>query len=117
MIQAVGYLYRGAAVEILSKDEQWTQIESGNVTGYVMNDYLVSGDAARGLAEYYGKEGVVANWNDVNVFTGKMPQPYPDGLHRNCLPAGLDGDTGWSSSGERTTQDSFRRGCFQDASG
>ncbi len=69
--EAVGYLYRGAAVEILSKDEQWTQIESGNVTGYVMNDYLVSGDAARGLAEYYGKEGVVANWNDVNVFTGK----------------------------------------------
>lgn len=69
--EAVGYLYRGAAVEILSKDDKWTQIESGSVTGYVMNDYLVSGDAARGLAEYYGKEGVVAKWDDVNVFAAR----------------------------------------------
>lgn len=69
--RAVGYLYRGAAAEIISKDDTWTQIQSGAVTGYVKNDYLVSGDAARGLADYYGKEGVVANWNDVNVFASK----------------------------------------------
>ena len=67
----VGYLYRGAAVNILDKGDTWTQIQSGAVTGYVMNDYLVYGEAAKGLADYYGKEGVVANWNDVNVFTDK----------------------------------------------
>ena len=67
----VGYLYRGAAVEVLDKGDTWTEIESGAVTGYVMNDYLVYGDDAKGLAEYYGKEGVVANWNDVNIFTDK----------------------------------------------
>lgn len=67
----VGYLYRGAAVNVLDKGDTWTQIQSGAVTGYVMNDYLVYGEAAKGLADYYGKEGVVANWNDVNVFTDK----------------------------------------------
>ncbi|MGO5292369.1 cell wall hydrolase [Porcincola sp. LCP21S3_C12] len=67
----VGYLYRGAAVNVLDKGDAWTQIQSGAVTGYVMNDYLVYGEAAKGLADYYGKEGVVANWNDVNVFTDK----------------------------------------------
>ncbi len=69
--EAIGYLYRGAAVNIVSKDDTWTKIQSGSVTGYVMNDYLVSGDMAKGLADYYGKEGVVANWNDVNVFSDK----------------------------------------------
>ena len=34
----VGYLYRGAAVNILDKGDTWTQIQSGAVTGYVMND-------------------------------------------------------------------------------
>ena len=67
----VGYLYRGAAVNVLDKGDTWTQIQSGAVTGYVMNDYLVYGEAAKGLADYYGKEGAVANWNDVNVFTDK----------------------------------------------
>lgn len=67
--KAVGYLYRGAAVNVLDKGDVWTEVQSGSVTGYVMNDYLVYGTEAKGLAAYYGKEGVVANWNDVNVYS------------------------------------------------
>lgn len=65
---AAGYLYRGAAVHVLDKGDEWTEVQSGRVTGYVKNEYLTYGEDAKGLAEYYGSQGVVTNWNDVNVF-------------------------------------------------
>ena len=118
----VGYLYRGAAVNILDKGDTWTQIQSGAVTGYVMNDYLVYGEAAKGLADYYGKEGVVANWNDVNVCECLHRQEcrlrfqnrfgwnrVPAGLRRRPLAAGAAG------GGQRRIRIGGR--CVQDASG
>ena len=66
----VGYLYRGGAVQVLDKGEEWTQIQSGNVKGYIKNEYLTYGTEAKGLAEYYGSYGVKASWDDVNVFAG-----------------------------------------------
>ena len=66
---AAGYLYRGAAVRVLNKGEEWTEVESGRVTGYVKNEFLTFGEEARGLAAHYGEQGVVANWNDVSVFS------------------------------------------------
>ena len=68
--EAVGYLYRGAAAKIISKGEKWTEIESGKVRGFVKNRFLAFGDTVRGLAEHYGEEGVIANYEDVNVFSG-----------------------------------------------
>jgi len=67
--EVVGYLYRGGAGKVLEKGDNWTLIESGSVTGYVMNDYLVYGEEVQALAEYYGEQGVVAKWDDVNVFS------------------------------------------------
>ncbi len=64
----VGYLYRGGAVTVLDKGDTWTEIQSGDVTGYIQNTYLVYGTEAKGLAEYYGSYGVKASWDDVNVF-------------------------------------------------
>jgi len=81
-----GYLYRGGAVRVLYRDAQWTEVSSGDVTGYVKNDYLVYGPEAKGLAEYYGTYGVKASWNDVNVFSGQS------GEARIVDTAG-DGDT------------------------
>ncbi len=66
---AAGFLYRGAAAQVINKGEEWSEVKSGSVTGFVKNEYLAFGDNARGLAAHYGKEGVVANWDDVNVFT------------------------------------------------
>ena len=67
--EAAGYLYRGAAVQVVDKGEEWTEVKSGRVNGFVKNEFLAYGDDARGLAAHYGKKGIVANWNDVNVFS------------------------------------------------
>lgn len=48
--ELAGKFYRGDVAQIVSIDEEWTQISSGNVTGYVKNDYLVSGEEANQLA-------------------------------------------------------------------
>ena len=64
-----GYLYRGGAVRVLWKGENWTEVESGGVHGYIRNDCLVYGDEAKGLAEHYGEYAAKASWNDVSVLT------------------------------------------------
>ncbi len=64
----IGYLYQGGAVWVINKGEKWTEIYSGGLTGFVMNDYLVYGAEATGLAQYYGTEGVATTWDDVKLF-------------------------------------------------
>ena len=65
---AAGYLYRGGAVKVLERGEDWSKVQSGSVEGYVRNQYLTFGTEAKGLAEYYGEYGVKASWDDVKVF-------------------------------------------------
>lgn len=48
--ELAGKLYKGDVAEVVSVDPEWTQITSGDVTGYVKNDYLVYGDDANALA-------------------------------------------------------------------
>lgn len=66
--EVVACLYRGGAVEVLYRGDVWSEVRSGDVTGYVRNEYLMYGSEAKGLADYYGVEGVEASWDDVNVF-------------------------------------------------
>ncbi len=47
----VGKLPNEAACEILGENGDWYQIESGEVTGYVKKEYLITGDAAKSKAE------------------------------------------------------------------
>ena len=70
---AVGYLYRGGAVSIVFKGDEWSEVKSGNVKGFIRNEFLTFGTEAKGLAEYYGDYGVKASWNDVNVFSWDDP--------------------------------------------
>ncbi|MBQ6322373.1 MAG: cell wall hydrolase [Lachnospiraceae bacterium] len=84
--EIVGFLYRGGAVTVLDKGAQWTQIESGNVKGYVKNEYLTYGTDAKGLAEHYGDYGVKASWNDVNMFAW-------DNKDAEIIGKANDGDT------------------------
>ena len=39
--EVVGKFYRGDVADVIGSEGDWTQITSGNVTGYVRNDYLV----------------------------------------------------------------------------
>ncbi len=92
--EAAGYLYRGAAVQVVDKGEEWTEVRSGRVTGFIRNEFLAYGDEARGLAAHYGKQGIVANWNDVNVFSksdadSKVTTQLSDGT-----PMGMIEDNG-----------------------
>ena len=67
--KVVGYLYRGGAVKVEEMGEEWSKVSSGNVSGYIKNEYLTYGTEAKGLAEHYGDYGVRASWDDVNVFS------------------------------------------------
>lgn len=48
--EIVGKLYKGAAADVVEKGETWTKIKSGNVEGYVKNEFCVFGDDAKDLA-------------------------------------------------------------------
>lgn len=69
--EVVGYLYQGGAAWVLKKGKEWTEICSGEITGFVKNEYLVYGRDAIGLADHYGLEGVATTWDDVSVFAGQ----------------------------------------------
>ncbi|MBO5373524.1 MAG: cell wall hydrolase [Lachnospiraceae bacterium] len=48
--ELAGKFYRGDVAEVVAVEGEWTQITSGNVTGYVKNEYLVYGTDACALA-------------------------------------------------------------------
>ncbi|MEI3240736.1 MAG: SH3 domain-containing protein [Lachnospiraceae bacterium] len=44
--ELVGRLYRGAGAYVQGTDGDWTEISSGDVTGWVLSDYLLTGENA-----------------------------------------------------------------------
>lgn len=44
--EIIGKLYKGDVAEIVEQGEEWTHITSGNVDGYVSNEYCISGTDA-----------------------------------------------------------------------
>lgn len=67
--EVIGYLPSAAGVIVQCMGEEWTQVKSGDVTGYVKTDYLAFGDKAEELKSVYGVLGAVASWDDVKVFS------------------------------------------------
>lgn len=55
--EKVGVLYKDCGGDILEKNNEWTKIKSGDVTGWIKNEYL-----------YFGKEAEELAW-DVGVLT------------------------------------------------
>lgn len=53
--EVLGKLYDESAGVLISEENGWYQITSGNVTGYVKADYCVTGEAAAALAKEVGK--------------------------------------------------------------
>lgn len=46
----VGKLYPGSAMRIIGPVEEWTLVETGDVTGYVKTEYIIYGEDARQIA-------------------------------------------------------------------
>lgn len=66
----IGCLYQGGAVWILEKGDEWTEVYSGGLTGFVKNEYLLFGQDARELGQAHGVEGVKTTWDDVKLYSG-----------------------------------------------
>ena len=49
--EIVGKMYRGAAADVIEIGDEWTKISSGNVEGYVKNEYCLYGEEAEEFAE------------------------------------------------------------------
>lgn len=47
----VGKLYNGCGGEIIDQSSNWTKIKTGNLSGWVRNDYLKFGEEAKKLAD------------------------------------------------------------------
>lgn len=69
--EVIGYMYRGGAAWVIEKGDEWTELYSGGLTGFVKNEYLLYGNDVRGLAEHYGHEGVATTWDDVKLFAAQ----------------------------------------------
>ncbi len=54
--ELVGKLPRDAGCEILQKEGEWTQIQSGEVTGYVKTEFLMTGKEAKNYASEISSE-------------------------------------------------------------
>lgn len=49
-----GKLFKNCGATVLEQGEGWTKIQSGNLTGWVSNDYLIFGEEAKTMMEEVG---------------------------------------------------------------
>ena len=65
--EPAGKLPKGASAEIVESGDEWTQIKSGSVEGYVKNEYCVTGQEAETLANELGTTYATAVTGGVRV--------------------------------------------------
>ena len=80
--EVVGKLYNNSAGEWLGKEGEWYKIKSGNVTGYVKGEYVVTGQAAVELAAEVGNRVAVVNTTTLKV----REQPSVDATVLGLVP-------------------------------
>ena len=83
--EVTGSLLPGCGMKVVYQGDEWSEITSGWVSGFVHSSYLLVGEEAKELAEAQGVVGVEANWNDVNVFE------HPDA--NSWIPGSVDEGT------------------------
>lgn len=69
--ELVGKMPAGAGCEVYGEEDGWYHIKSGRVEGYVLGDYLLTGDAAKEKAQKYIKE--VATVNTTTLYVREEP--------------------------------------------
>lgn len=65
----VGKMPRNAACEILAVEGDWYYISSGEITGYVKAEYIITGDEAKALAETLVRTVAISLTDSLNVRT------------------------------------------------
>ena len=65
--ELVGKLYKECGGEILEKGSGWTKIKTGELTGWVKNDYLLFGTDAQKLAESVVTKTVISQTESLRV--------------------------------------------------
>lgn len=68
--EIVGRLYEGSAGDVLEESNGWTRISSGDVEGWVHNEYVVSGEEAQNFAEESLKKIATVTEEGVRVRAG-----------------------------------------------
>lgn len=63
----VGKLYKGSAATIVKKGKEWTKVKSGTVTGYVKNDFLVTGKDVETYADEICDKAATVNTTTLYV--------------------------------------------------
>ena len=63
----VGKMYKGDVAEVTATEGGWYQITSGNVNGYVLGEYCLTGDDAHALAESVCKTYAKAKEGGIRV--------------------------------------------------
>lgn len=63
----VGVLYKDCGGRILSRQDGWTKIQSGNLIGWAKDDFLLFDEDANSLASDVGKQIVTSNTSALNV--------------------------------------------------
>ena len=66
----VGKLYKNGIAEVFGTEGEWTQISSGNVTGYVFSEYLYLGEKALTYADRITAYNAKVTANSMNVRSG-----------------------------------------------
>lgn len=65
----VGKMPNNAACEILATEGEWYQISSGEISGYVKAEYIITGDEAKAIAETLVRTVAVSLTDSLNVRT------------------------------------------------
>lgn len=65
----IGKLPSYAGCEILEEQDGWYKIRSGNITGFVSGDYILTGDAARQAAAEHAELMAIVNADRLNART------------------------------------------------
>lgn len=65
--KVLGKLYNNSTATILEEEGEWFKIKSGNVTGYIMSDYLITGMDVYSLADQVKTSLATVKANVLNV--------------------------------------------------
>ncbi len=65
--KVLGKLYKDNSATILGKEGDWYQVKSGSVTGYIKQDYLITGKSAEKFAEKTGDTYATVNTTTLKV--------------------------------------------------
>lgn len=65
--EIVGKIRNGDGADVIEKGAEWTLITSGNVKGYVKNEFLVYAEEAESLANQLGKKVATVQADGLNI--------------------------------------------------